>query len=185
VYVLLPLLRSRICTTLTRLGTTNDTVRPCLRAEASETVEAARTKATRALTDVFVEAVLCPFPDEPAPLPPAVAFESVLVTLAATPAMFAFAPVLTSGTANTGVTVSRLLARPTSEAAGIETVQLPSDAGVTDTGVVVFFPSLADTETPVARGCATPDTVRSAPLPIVVGALVIAFRAHGAIELQP
>jgi hypothetical protein len=43
---------------------------------------------------------------------------------------------------------------------------------------------VAETETPVASGCATPETVIGSSV-TVPGSLVIAFRAHGAIPLQP
>jgi hypothetical protein len=85
----------------------------------------------------------------------------------------------------TGVTLTSVLASGASFAAGMVAVQLPSVAGVTDTGSLVLLPSLAETETSVASGCATPDTVSAAPLATVRGALVISFRAQGATELQP
>ena len=119
------------------------------------------------------------------PLPVDVEVADDLVTVAPTPAMCAGAPVLTSGTAITGVTVRGPAARPARADAGIVTLQLPSAAGVVETGDVVVAPSLAETDTPVASGCATPDTVRSASEATVPGALVIAFCAHGAIEAQP
>ena len=69
-------------------------------------------------------------------------------------------------------------------AAGIVADQLPSAAGVTDTGAVEWELSLADTATAVASGCATPETVID-PSVTELGALVIAFLAQGAIESQP
>jgi hypothetical protein len=98
--------------------------------------------------------------------------------------MCAAAPMLTSGIATTGVTLSGALASPFNRAAGIVADQLPSDAGVTDTGALAWVPSLAETATPVASGCATPETAIG-PSVIVLGALVIAFLAHGATEAQP
>ena len=65
------------------------------------------------------------------------------------------------------------------------TLQAPFAAGVVEIGAVVVLPSLAETETPVASGCATPDTVKLLPAASVLGAPVIAFRAHGAREAQP
>ena len=113
------------------------------------------------------------------------AFATSLVTLVPTPAMWAEAPVLTSGTAITGVTLRLPARRLLSAAAGMVALQLPSPPGVVETGAVVALPSLAETDTPVASGWATPDTVSAAPFAIEPGALVMAFWAHGAIELHP
>jgi hypothetical protein len=106
------------------------------------------------------------------------------VTVKPTPAMCAAAPVFTSGTANTGVTVSAVFASIVTCDAGMVAAQLPSEPGVASTGVVLCVPSVAATETPVASGWATPETVIG-PSATVLGPLVIAFRAHGASELQP
>src|ERR1700750_647640 len=118
------------------------------------------------------------------PLAPSVA-EGVLFTVTPPPAIWAGAPVLTSGTAITGVTVRLPLANLSSSGAGIVMLHVPSAAGVVEREPVVLLPSLADTDTPVASGCARPETGRPSPGATVLGAVVIAFRAHGAIELHP
>jgi hypothetical protein len=109
---------------------------------------------------------------------------AVVLTTAETPAICACAPVLTSGTVNTGVTV-RLPVSDSNAEAGIVAVQLPAALGLTDTGIVVPVPSVAETDTAVASGCATPETASDPPVWILAGAPVMALRAYGATELQP
>src|SRR5580700_900806 len=147
------------------------------------------------LTDSFVGRPRCPAPlpafvpeggcvPWPPVVPVGVPAGPVFSTVRPIPAMCAWAPVLTSGTETTGVTERLVLARALSSSAGMVAVQVPSGAGVAVTGALVWLPSVAETETSVASGCATPETVSGPPV-IVPGAVVIALWAQGAIELQP
>jgi hypothetical protein len=98
--------------------------------------------------------------------------------------MCARAPEFTSGTATTGLTVSAVSASFASCEEGIVAVQLPSEPRPVVTGEVVWAPSVANTDTPVASGCATPETV-TGPSVTLPGALVTAFLAQGATSLHP
>ena len=97
--------------------------------------------------------------------------------------MCAAAPVATSGTAYTPSTVTGPSASLLSSSAGIVAVHVPSAASVASTGVVVAWPSVAVTATPVVRNWELPETLRSVPASPV--AAVTLFWPNAEIGLQP